>query len=258
MRIKTENMLNIVIIDDEMNSIELTRSILTDNFPETRIIGETQSPFEGIKMINTLKPNLVFLDIEMPEASGFDILEALPERKFDTIFVTAYDRYAIKAFKYSAIDYILKPIDIDEFINAVNKVIDKQKANITSMNNFKVLFENLKSQHPYKISLPCNKGYEYVNINEITRIEADGRYSKIHLKNNNKLLVTKLLSELIDIIESPFFFRPHKSHYINLNYVKMFVKAEGNYIQMEDGSQVAISRNKKDEFISKMNSFTGF
>ncbi len=250
------DMLDVIIIDDEMNSIELTGAILTDNFPQANILGTTQSPFQGIKMINQLQPDLVFLDVEMPEATGFDILEALPKRKFETIFITAYDKYAIKAFKYSAIDYILKPIDIDEFTGAVNRVLEKKNSEDINLSKFNVLLENLKAQQPFKISIPSNKGYEYVNINEIMRIEADGRYSVIFLKNSRTITVTKLLSELIEIIDSLSFFRPHKSHYINLNFVRMFIKAEGNYIELKDGTQVPLSRNKKDEFIFRMNSLT--
>ncbi len=249
------NMLDVIIIDDEMNSIELIGAILTDNFPQANILGTTQSPLQGIKMINQLQPDLVFLDVEMPEATGFDILEAIPKRKFETIFITAYNKYAIKAFKYSAIDYILKPIDIDEFTGAVNRVLEKKNSEDINLSKFNVLLENLKAQQPFKISIPSNKGYEYVNINEIIRIEADGRYSVIFMKGSKPMTVTKLLNELIDIIDSPFFFRPHKSHYINLNYVKMLVKAYGNYIEMKDGAQVAISRGRREEFIEKMNSF---
>jgi two-component system, LytTR family, response regulator len=247
-------MLKVVIIDDEYNAVQLISSILTNNFPEVQILGKTQSPLEGIKLINTHKPNLVFLDIEMPEANGFDILEALPDRNFETIFITAYDKYAIKAFKYSAIDYILKPIDIDEFNAAVNKVISKLSDDNTDAGKIELLMENLKAQQPYKISISSNKGYEYINIQDIIRIEADGRYCSIFLDSGRNISVTKLLSELIDTIDNKTFFRPHKSHYINLNKVKMFVKADGGYIKMVDGSQVAIARNKREEFLCLMDS----
>ena len=142
-------MLKIVIIDDEYNAIELISSILMDNFPDAKIVGKAQSPLEGIKLINQHKPDLVFLDIEMPGANGFDVLEALPDRNFETIFITAYDKYAIKAFKYSAIDYILKPIDIEEFNNAVNKVIEKVKRKEGDIGKFDLLMENLKANRPY-------------------------------------------------------------------------------------------------------------
>lgn len=247
-------MLKVVIIDDEFNAVELISSILKDNFPDIEILGKAQSPIDGIKLINTYKPDLVFLDVEMPEASGFDVLEALPERNFETIFITAYNIYAIKAFKYSAIDYILKPIDIDEFNAAVNKVISKLSENKPDSGNIELLMENLKAQQPYKISISSSKGYEYINIQNIVRIEADGRYCSVFLDNGRKIAVTKLLSELIEIIDHRTFFRPHKSHYINLNHVKMFVKTEGGYIEMDDGSQVAVSRNKREEFLCLMES----
>lgn len=246
-------MLKVVIIDDEFNAIELIGSILTDHFPEALILGKTQSPIEGIKLINNLKPNLVFLDIEMPGANGFDVLEAIPERNFETIFITAYDKYAIKAFKYSAIDYILKPIDIDEFIGAVNKVYSKLNENKIDAGKFDLLMENLQAQQPFKISISSSKGFEYVDIQQIIRIEADGRYSSVYLDNGRHIAVTKLLSELIETIDHKSFFRPHKSHYINLNHVKMYVKSDGGYIEMKDGSQVAISRNKREEFLCLMN-----
>lgn len=247
-------MLKIVIIDDEYNAIELINSILMDSFPDANIVGKAQSTLEGIKLINQHKPDLVFLDIEMPGANGFDVLEALPDRNFETIFITAYDKYAIKAFKYSAIDYILKPIDIEEFTNAVNKVIDKVNKKEGDEGKFDLLMENLKANRPYKISISSSKGYEYIDIQEIIRLEADGRYCSIYLTNGRHIAVTKLLSELIDTIDHRAFFRPHKSHYINLNHVKMYVKSEGGYIEMIDGSQVAISRNKREEFLCLMES----
>ncbi len=247
-------MIKVVIIDDEPNAVNLISSILKNNFPDIQVVGTAHSPIEGIKLINTQKPNLIFLDIEMPAANGFDVLDALPDRNFETIFITAYDTYAIRAFKYSAIDYILKPIDIEEFDRATNKAIDKIKSQSQNRDKFAVLLENLKAQQPYKISIASNKGYEYINIQDIIRLEADGRYCNIYLSSGRQITATKLLSELIETIDHNSFFRPHKSHYINLNCVKMFVKADGNYIEMNDGSQVAISRNKKDEFISLMNS----
>lgn len=246
-------MLDVIIIDDEANAIELISSILLDKYPDVNIVGKAQSPFEAIKLINQLKPDLVFLDIEMPEANGFELLEALPERKFETIFITAYDKYALKAFRYSAMDYLLKPIDVDDFSDAVAKAIRKIMHGEPRLDNYKILFDNLKAEQPFKVALPSNKGVEYVEIKEIVRIVADGRYSSIHLEDGRSITVTKLLNELINIVDNKFFFRTHKSHFINLNFVRMFVKSEGNYIEMKDGSHVSISRNRKDEFLDRMN-----
>lgn len=248
-------MINTIIIDDELNAIELIRLILSNNFPEIKVLASTQSPIEGIKLINQLKPDLVFLDIEMPEGNGFDILEALPERNFETIFVTAYNKYAIKAFKYSAIDYLLKPIDIDDFINAIKRFIEKRNANRFNSNQYDILFDNIKSKYPFKISVPSSKGIEYIDVEVIIRIEADGRYSTLYTNENRSITVTKLLSELIEIVDSNVFYRPHKSHYVNLNYVKMLARTGGGYIEMKDGSQIPISRNNKDEFTKQMELF---
>lgn len=248
-------MLKAIIIDDELNAIELVSTILNDKFPDIEIIGTAQSPLQGVKLINNLKPNLVFLDIEMPEADGFELLEALPDKNFCTIFITAYDKYAIKAIKHSALDYLLKPIDVDEFCTAVNKAIEKLDNKLEKTINYNTLIENLKSNQLSKIALPSNKGIEYVEIKDIIKIDADGRYSVIYLINKRKITVTKQLNELVELLESDSFFRPHKSHFINLNFVKMFIKTEGNSIEMIDGSQVSLSRNKKEEFFLRMGSF---
>lgn len=245
-------MLNVIIIDDEVNAIELISTILLNKYPDINIVGKAQSPFDAIRLINHFKPDLIFLDIEMPEANGFEILEALSEIQFEIIFITAYDKYAIRAFKYSAIDYLLKPIDVDEFSAAVARVLRKIKLKEPKNVNYKILKDNLNAEHPFKISLPSTKGIEFVGIEEIVRIEGDGRYSTIYLEDKKSITITKLLSELIDTIDSQLFFRPHKSHYINLNFVRVFVKSDGNYIEMKDGSQVSISRNKKEEFFDKM------
>lgn len=246
-------MLRAVIIDDEKKARDLIELILKNNFSNIQITSKASSVAEGVKAITLNKPDIVFLDIEMQDGTGFDILDALPERSFDFIFITAYNQHAIKAFKYSAIDYLVKPIDINEFIIAVEKILNKK---LTKPNNFNILKENIKSKALSKLVISSRIGFEYINISDIIRFEADGRYTNIYLINGNKYTVSKTLSEYNDLISTNNFYKSHKSHLINLQYVKKLVKKDGGSIIMEDNSQVSISRNKREEFIDIMANFT--
>lgn len=239
-----------VIVDDEHNARKLVESILKHNFPQIEICALASSVVEGIKAINKHKPDIVFLDIEMQDGNGFDLLDAFPEKHFSFMFITAYNQYAIKAFKYSATDYIIKPIDVDDFCSAVEKVIENKQSNLDS--GLKTLKENLNNATPYKLAVPSIRGFEYINISDIIKFEAEGRYTKLSLVDNREILASKSLGEFHDILEDTSFYRPHKSYLINLNYVKMYIKQDGGHILMEDNSTVLLSRNKKEEFLMLM------
>jgi two-component system LytT family response regulator len=243
-------MLKTVIIDDEKKAREFVESIIKNNFSEIQIVAKASSVLEGIKAINNNKPNLVFLDIEMQDGTGFDVLDALPDRNFEFIFITAYNQHAIKAFKYSAIDYLVKPIDIDEFNNAIKKILNKKSIN--NNNNYSILKENIRSKSLSKLAVPTRSGFVYINISDIVRFEADGRYSHIYLIGGYKHTVSRPLGEFTDLIRGNNFYKSHKSHLINLTFVKKFMKKDGGYIIMEDDSHVAISRNNREEFIEIM------
>ncbi len=248
-------MFKAVIIDDEKKTRDFIESIIENNFPNIVVYDKASSVIEGIKSIEENQPNIVFLDIEMQDGSGFDVLDAIPEKKFNFIFITAYNQYAVRAFKYSAIDYLLKPIDIDEFNFAVEKMIKNPISLTAQSDNFLVLKENIQSSIPLKLAIPSTNGFEYIKICEIIRFEADGRYTHLFLLCGRKITISKSLGEFNDLIIEKFFYRPHKSHIINLQHVKMFNKKEGGYIVMEDNSQVAISRNKREEFLQIMSGF---
>lgn len=246
-----------VIIDDESDAVDFITSIIGEYCPALDVCGNAHNIKDGAVVIEEIKPDLVFLDVEMPNGTGFDLLALFPQKKFDVIFITAFNHYAIQAIKFSAVDYILKPINITEFIEAVNKVVSKHPANPTSDNEtIEILLENLRTSHPTRLVIPTSDGREYLNPKDIIRIEADRSYSWFFITDRRKILVSKHLKEFQDLLNDRNFFRPHNSHLINLEFVKKFVRHDGGYIEMTDGAQVPISRNRKDLFLAHMARFT--
>lgn len=250
--------LRTVIIDDEPDAVNFISSIICEYCPGLELAGRAFNVEEGTEVLKSLKPNLVFLDVEMPDGTGFDLLGNFPEKEFDVVFITAFNHYAIKAIKFSAVDYILKPINVNEFIEAVNKVIMKRSDSVFRGNeNIRALLENLRTAVPSRLAIPTSEGMEYLNPKDIIRIEADRSYSWFYLTRDRKILVSKNLKEFQDLLSDRHFFRPHNSHLINLRYVKKYVRREGGYIEMQDGSEIPISRNKKEIFLVHMSRFKG-
>jgi two-component system LytT family response regulator len=247
-----------VIIDDEPDAVDFINSIVCEYCSGLTVKGTAHNIREGVQLIKDIKPDLVFLDVEMPNGTGFDLLTFFPEKNFDVIFITAFNHYAIKAIKFSAVDYILKPINISEFIESVNKVVHKRATNRFSINeNFETLLENIKTANPTRLVIPTSDGREYLNPKEIIRIEADRSYSWFFISDKRKILVSKHMKEFQDLLNDRNFFRPHNSHLINLDFVKKFVRNDGGYIVMSDGSQIPISRTRKDLFLDHMARYTG-
>jgi two-component system LytT family response regulator len=246
------------IIDDEPDAVDFISSIITEYCPDLEVSGKAYNVRDGVSLINEIKPELVFLDVEMPNGTGFDLLSHFPKKNFDVVFITAFNHYAIQAIKFSAVDYILKPINITEFIEAVNKVVSKRSSNSSVANeNFEILLENLRTSFPTRLVIPTSDGREYLNPKDIIRIEADRSYSWFFITDKRKILVSKHLKEFQDLLNDRNFFRPHNSHLINLEFVKKFVRQDGGYIVMTDGSQIPVSRNRKDLFLAHMSKFTG-
>ena len=247
-----------VVIDDEPDAVDFINSNIGEYCQGLDVCGKAHNVKDGVALINEIKPDLVFLDVEMPNGTGFDLLTHFPQKEFDVVFITAFNHYAIKAIKFSAVDYILKPININEFIESVNRVIQKRATNTLSGNeNFEVLLENLRTSHPTRLVIPTSDGREYLNPKDIIRIEADRSYSWFFISDKRKILVSKHLKEFQDLLNDRNFFRPHNSHLINLDFVKKFVRHDGGYIEMTDGSQIPISRNRKDLFLAHMSRYTG-
>ncbi len=244
-----------IIIDDEKNSRENLYGVLNKYFTNIEILACEDSVNSGIIAITKYKPDLVFLDIEMPHKNGFDLLEYYQEMSFEVIFVTAYDHYALRAIKFSALDYILKPININELTKAIKKMekklIQKEKnLNIdTFINNLKVPLQEKK------IALPNATGIEFISVNKITRCEGEGNYSKIFLNEAKSILVSKTLFEFEELLEEYNFLRVHKTHLINLSYLKAFINNNGYYIILTDGSQIPVSRRKKEAVLKTLNNF---
>jgi two-component system LytT family response regulator len=245
-------MLRVVIIDDEPDAVKFIQGIISEYCPNLEVAGTANSARDGISVINQARPDLVFLDVQMPHGSGFDLLTSFPEKTFDVIFITAYNHYAIQAIKFSAVDYILKPVNISEFIEAVGKVEQKRSSLEYRNLNYHSLLENLKAPLPSKLAIPTSDGIEYLNTAEIIRIEADRSYSWFYLTERRKYLVSRNLKEYQELLQELNFFRPHNSHLINMIFVKKFIRQEGGYIEMTDGSNVPISRGKKDLFLLQM------
>jgi two-component system LytT family response regulator len=244
-----------IIVEDEQKSREMLAAIIQKNCPELQIVALAKDVNEGVNMIKTHNPDLVFLDISMPDGSGFDLLEKVGNQKFELIFATASDAHAIRAIKYSACDYLLKPIDIDELKTAVEKAVSKRKAAPPTMENLQFLIQQLKraDDNFQKITLPTGNAFEIVNLKDIIRCEADTSYTIFYLADKRKLMVSAGLKHYEELLPEQDFIRVHHHHLINMNHVLRFLKVDGGYAVMSDGSQIEISRRKKDAFLEKLN-----
>lgn len=241
------NDIKAIIIDDEERARNTLSSLLLDYCPEIQVEATCSNVPDGVIAINKHKPDVVFLDIEMPDYNGFELLGFFREIDFDIIFVTAYSEYAIKAFEISAVDYILKPIDIDQLKNSVEKLKQK-KLHSQMQEQIELLKESYKGSDIRKIALSMSDGLTFVEIADIILLEADGAYVTFYLKNGQKLLVSKKLKFYEDILSNrSFFFRTHRSYFINVNYIKKYSRSE-NAILMDNDFTVSISRDRKQEF----------
>jgi len=245
--------LKTILIDDELKSRDNLRQLLLKYCPNVEIVAEAGSAVEALNLIRELKPDLIFLDIEMGEVSGFDLLKLLNgQQSFEVVFVTAFDKYGIQAVKACAIDYLLKPINILELSNAVEKAsvqINPKREN----ERLKELVANIdRGDDEQRIAIPLSDKIEFLAINKIVRLEAEGNYTHIYLDNKNQYLVCKTLKEYQELLENQNFIRTHQSHLVNFRKISAYVKTDGGYIAMEDGSQVPISRQKKDEVLLRI------
>lgn len=240
-----------IIIDDERKARNVLRILVEENCPKITQIFEAEDLLSGVAIIEKEEPNIVFLDIEMPEHSGLEILNFIEKDviNFEIIFTTAYSEYAIQAFQLSAIDYLLKPVRPSQVKAAVDKAISligKSEIN-TKLEELK---KSLNSSNFEKIGLPVSDGIKFVDFNDIIMMEADGMYTKIATTTEAEILISKPLKHFAELLQNiPVFYKPHRSYLVNLKYIQQYVKSDGGYILMDNGKSVSISKEKRDEFL---------
>jgi two-component system LytT family response regulator len=245
-------MIKAMIVDDEPLCCQSLQLLLEQNCPDISIVGIYNNGLSALEGIRSQQVDLVFLDVEMPRMSGFEMLEALGPIPFKLIFTTSYDKYALHAFRVSAVDFLLKPIDRRELIQAVDKV----RTTTDTLNNQQVELLLQKINQPsrplHKIAMPSIEGLEMVPIENILYGESSDNYTNIFLKNKKKMLVTRSLKELEDLLEEHSFVRVHRSYIVNLNEVERYVRGDGGYVMMSDGKMIDVSRSRKEELLKKL------
>ncbi|MFB9054201.1 LytR/AlgR family response regulator transcription factor [Formosa undariae] len=241
-----------IIIDDELHNQKNLKLLLEMHCPEVLVLAMASSADEGLSLITEHQPDLVFLDIEMPRKNGFSMLEDLQEVDFEVIFVTAYNKYVLKAIRSCALDYLMKPVVISELQQAVQnvlKVVEHKKEN----HKLKTLVENLKNnQGPKKIALSTADELFFVAVDDIIRCKGENNYTMFFLTDKRSILVSRTLKEWDELLSAYGFIRTHQSHLVNKKHVKSYVKRDGGYILMEDGSTVSVSKYKKEETLREL------
>lgn len=240
-----------IIVDDELIARNVLQNYLQKYCPVVEIVGQAQHIKEAVPMIQSLQPQLVFLDVEMPFGNAFDILEACEGQRFETIFVTAYSEYSLKALNLSAAYYILKPIDITELVTAVNKVqvsILKSEA----FSRTEVLLQNLKLKpEQQQIVLPTMQGFDVIKTASITKLQAKGNFTEVYFSDGSFKLICKFLKHFDELLEAPFT-RVHRSFIVNINFVKSYSKSAGGYITLQDGSEIEVSATYKEQLLKAL------
>ncbi|MFT4522134.1 MAG: two-component system LytT family response regulator [Bacteroidia bacterium] len=245
-------MITAIIIDDELKSRQGLETMLTEMVKDVSVIATAESVTIGIKAIEKHQPDLVFLDVEMPKNDGFELFNAIHPINFEVIFTTAHEQYALKAFRTTAIDYLLKPIDLDELVNAVKKVEEK-RSNDTVNKNFEVFMNNLKSNSAnQQIAISSSDGLLFIKIENIVYLRGDGAYTYFFLKTGERITTSKNLKEYEDLLAEYDFFRVHKSYLIHLHEMKKYVRGEGGYVVMSNGDSADVSKRRKEAFLAAL------
>lgn len=239
-----------IIVDDEPDCVRLLALQLRMSCPQVEVVGEYTSAEEALKNLLDKKPSILFLDIEMPRMNGFQLLEALGEINFAIVFVTAYDRFAIRAFRFSAVDYLLKPIDTKELQKAVQKAERLTRADPDQLGLLRATIGQDRSL-PEKIALPYQNGVAFVEVARIVYCEADNNYSRFVLDSGEEHVVSKTLREVQEVMEGKTFLRVHRQYVVNLNHIKKFVRGEGNYLVMTDNKSIPVSRTHREQLIQR-------
>ncbi len=243
-------MIRTLLIDDEADGREALKLAVEKYCPEVSVQGVYETPEQGLAAIQTLKPALVFLDVQMPHMSGFDLLQQLSPVTFEVIFVTAHDQYAIKAIRFSALDYLLKPVDVEDLIHAVGKVQQRlQQQNST--HQYQSVLNNIQysARKIERLAVPTLEGIEFYDTDDIVYCQADGNYTRLFLKGKPTQLVSKNLKDFESLLSASGFCRVHHASLINMKHIQKYVKGEGGYVILTDNHHADISRRKKEEFL---------
>jgi len=245
-------MIKSIIVDDELKCQESLKKILLTFCEGVEVLATCQNVAEARHAIAEFKPDVVFLDVQMQRETGFDLLSSLNDINFEVVFTTAHAEYALQAIKFSAIDYLLKPIDVEDLQQALAKIEKKRQPNFTDQ--VRHLLQNLKSGNTekYKLALPSADGLIFIQANSILYCKASGSYTEFFMEDKTKHLVSRPLKEYDDILNTLSFFRVHHSYLINLNYIKNYVRGEGGYVVMSDNNSIDVSRRKKEAFLERI------
>ena len=244
-----------LIVEDEQQAVNALKQELTDNCPEIKLCGQAATVHDAEALIQNEKPDIVFLDIQLKDGTGFELLERLGNYEFKVIFTTAYGQYALQAIKISALDYLLKPVETEELVMAVNKArsIDMSTMNEQILN----LIRNQNTNQPRKkIALPTSKGISIHEINSILRIQAEGNYSGIYLDSGKRIIVAKTLKEFEDMLTDMGFIRIHHSHIINMDHLDSYISKDGGYVVMRNKESLPVSKRKKPGLLKALGSFS--
>lgn len=244
-------MFNTVIVDDDPSNINMLQTMIGMYCPQIRVCATARNAAEAYSAIREHQPSLVFLDIEMPNGNGFELLEKFDPIPFEVIFVTAYDQYALEAFRKEALDYLLKPINIEDLQQAVSR-IEKRNRPAHDNHYLKQLLQDVQAGNQHKIGIPVIDGILFIHPKDIIRCEASGSYSIFYMTNGKKLTTSLNLKECETLLPEGTFFRTHHSHIANVNYIVRYVKGRGGYIIMEDNSSIELSIRKKEAFLAFM------
>ena len=245
-------MIKAIIVDDEPYCCEALATLLERYCPEVKVADICYSGEAAIAAIKEQKPQLLFLDIEMPQMNGFELLEKLPEINFELIFTTSYDQYAIRAIRFSALDYLLKPVDREELQKAVQKTINRLSSPLPQQLEILLQKINHSSVAVQKIALPTMEGLQMVALDSIISCASDSNYTVFFLKNRQKIIVSRTLKDVEEMLNEHSFFRVHHSYIVNLNEINKYIKGEGGYLIMSDGSNVDVSRSKKEFLLKRL------
>ena len=251
-------MIKAIIIDDEKHCIDRLENLLKDFCQEVKILEKCFDVDTAYEKIKTLKPDVIFLDIQINEVTGFDLLKKFEKVDFEIIFMTAFEHYAVQAFRFSALDYLLKPIDSDDLISAVEKLKTKIQGQNSSTDNFELLLQNFNNlrQKNKKITVPTIYGFEMISTQDILYCKSDVNYTTLFLKDKKNFTVARTLKEFESVLSQYDFFRINNSYVVNLDYIKSYNKGKGGFVKLENGVEIEVSSRRKDDFLVRLNKLT--